>query len=86
MINPFLNQRVRADVFAVGDGAFDGFDAFFGDLAGGIQRVGNADDADGARRTQIQAVFFFIHGGIVKPGFSHIAHFNLGACDEAASG
>ena len=48
MFNPLLDERIRADVFAVGDGAFYGFDAFFGDKARGIQRVSDADDADGA--------------------------------------
>jgi hypothetical protein len=36
MINPLLNQRIRAAVGAAGDGTFYGLDTFFGNQAGGI--------------------------------------------------
>lgn len=78
MINALLYERVGADVFAVGDGTLDGFDAFFSDFAGIRKSIGYADDADGARRAQIQTVFFLIHGGIVKPRLAHVAHFDFG--------
>ena len=48
MINTLLDERVSADVGAIGNRARDGFHAFFGNFAGFFQCVRNADNADGA--------------------------------------